>query len=565
MKNRNLVLAVLLLAAVSLSCKLLDRFGTKKGVVANLSRIAANLPTFDPKAPPSPGAVAFRRLAELEPRAAAMERPMEAVERAALKKLIAEPQAQVKSDVGPKQASPSVQFDEMTAVPVVAMSSVSQSSSFRPALFVLQGQPEAGADSAHDAMLIAGLITGLNDIFAASLTEKGSVVAKPVTETKDGLTTTMTAELGRGEDGAMTFGFGLQTEGTKDGVSVKSDMNGKIDGQRCPNAEGQVSFTIKIRLSAQLGETGFNQELTAFVRALVNDDAELASHTIEVIQATRQVKDGRQVYVETAQTFSHDGTDYSESNYREIRTSQQATAKDKHLSDDGLQAAYGVGRTALAMAETNWQRGECTKIEASSPGSVAPSSTTEIPVTVRHRFDKSEVPSKLDAVLSGEASVNPTKLAKTKGTLTYTAPGETGKSATIKLTATSRRGRATLDLTASTGGGAYRVSGQSNNVSFTGEICSLDKPFAINATFPGGSAKTSFTPSSATAGSTSVSGGGGGCSHSGGGNYTVTIKEDGSGTITWTTTDKIACPMFANSRTATFTLPLQPAPDLTCP
>jgi len=111
----------------------------------------------------------------------------------------------------------------------------------------------------------------------------------------------------------------------------------------------------------------------------------------------------------------------------------------------------------------------------------------------------------------------------------------------------------------------YRVSGQSNNVSFSGEICGLDVPFVLDAKFPGGSAKTSFTPSSANAGSTSVSGGGGGCTHSGGGTYHVTIKDDGSGTITWTTSDTIACPGFSNSRTATFTLPLQPAPDLSCP
>jgi len=111
----------------------------------------------------------------------------------------------------------------------------------------------------------------------------------------------------------------------------------------------------------------------------------------------------------------------------------------------------------------------------------------------------------------------------------------------------------------------YRVSGQSNNVSFSGEICGLDVPFVLDATFPGGSAKTSFTPSSANAGSTSVSGGGGGCNHSGGGTYHVTVKDDGSATITWTTTDTIACPGFSNSRTATFTLPLQPAPDLSCP
>ncbi len=112
---------------------------------------------------------------------------------------------------------------------------------------------------------------------------------------------------------------------------------------------------------------------------------------------------------------------------------------------------------------------------------------------------------------------------------------------------------------------AYRVSSSSNNVSFSGEICGLDKPFIINGTYPGGLAQTSFAPSSVVAGTTTVAGGGGGCEHSGGGTYTVSLKEDGSGTLIWTTSDKIACPGFSNSRTATFTLPLQPTSDLSCP
>ena len=114
--------------------------------------------------------------------------------------------------------------------------------------------------------------------------------------------------------------------------------------------------------------------------------------------------------------------------------------------------------------------------------------------------------------------------------------------------------------------GAFRVSGESNGVKFSGQICSLNKPFVIDATFPGsGSAKTSFTPSSVTSGATSVSGGGGECVQSGGGQYNVTIKEDGSGTITWTTTDTLTCPQFSNTRSGSFTLSLQPAPEISCP
>jgi hypothetical protein len=114
--------------------------------------------------------------------------------------------------------------------------------------------------------------------------------------------------------------------------------------------------------------------------------------------------------------------------------------------------------------------------------------------------------------------------------------------------------------------GAYRVSGESNGVSFSGQICGLDKPFVIDAAFPGGgSAKTTFTPSSVTGGATSVSGGGAGCVQSGGGNYTVTINQGDSGSITWTSTSTLTCPGISNTRTATFTLPLQPAPEISCP
>ena len=112
---------------------------------------------------------------------------------------------------------------------------------------------------------------------------------------------------------------------------------------------------------------------------------------------------------------------------------------------------------------------------------------------------------------------------------------------------------------------AYRVDGESNNVSFKGEICSIEKPFSIDATFPGGTATTTFSPSGAAEGTTTVGGGGNGCKHSGGGDYTVGLGDDGAATLKWTTSDKITCPGFSNSRTATFSLPLKPAPDLKCP
>jgi len=112
---------------------------------------------------------------------------------------------------------------------------------------------------------------------------------------------------------------------------------------------------------------------------------------------------------------------------------------------------------------------------------------------------------------------------------------------------------------------SYLVSGTSSEVSFSGTICSLDEPFVLNATFPGGSGVQTFTPSSATGGEVAESSSGQGCVASGEGSYTVAINEDGSGTLEWTVTATLTCPNISNTRTVTFTLPLQPAPEGSCP
>jgi hypothetical protein len=130
---------------------------------------------------------------------------------------------------------------------------------------------------------------------------------------------------------------------------------------------------------------------------------------------------------------------------------------------------------------------------------------------------------------------------------------------TITPTATPQSNLPNID------GQAYRVFGESNNVSFSGEICSLNEQFFIDGTYPGGSARTVFIPGGDLWGITSMSGGGSDCTQFGEGTYFVTIYTDGSGTITWTDTATMTCPGMNNTRTATFELPLQPATDLPCP
>lgn len=111
---------------------------------------------------------------------------------------------------------------------------------------------------------------------------------------------------------------------------------------------------------------------------------------------------------------------------------------------------------------------------------------------------------------------------------------------------------------------SYRIAGESNNVKFNGQACGLDKPFSLDAAFPGGTAKFTFKPASVVAGSTETTASGSGCSLTGGGDYSVTLSNDGSGTLSWTTTDTVVCQGVSNTRTNTFKVTLQPAPEVAC-
>ena len=386
------------------------------------------------------------------------------------------------------------------------------------------------------AATVGLIVSAFTDMFVNQLPAVPTTSASK-TATKGDATTKMSMELGRGEDGSTKFGIGLKTEASKEKTSAKSEMTAKVDGQRCPNAEGQVSFTITATLGSESGGSGTTQDLTTFVRATVGDDAEVTSTTFDMVQGTRQVKGGRQVYIETGGTYKY-GPNYSDgkvSNMRGIRNSQNATAEDVvNLHGPGIQAALDLGIASLASAQVAWQDGKCVKIEAPSPGKVEPGSTTAIPVNVISIFDGSNAPSKLKAALTGAESIDPTTLAKTPGTLTYTAPDEKGKSATILLTATSKRGKAKLELNANTGEKKqtyHVIETPGAGGSWSGDcIEDLSKPFTVLFTGPGMTSTFIISPSSSTSGSLVEK------QHVGMGG--VTMDYEGNGSYTIIPTDK---------------------------
>jgi len=258
------------------------------------------------------------------------------------------------------------------------------------------------------------------------------------------------------------------------------DAHSKVSltGELCPNAEGKVDFTMRLSSVGRAGRAGsvfYDQNIEARVTATVGDDANIVTSDFDVRQTTRSAAGD----VQTSQVVHGQGSSGKDGDAKVIGGPSTLTGADSAVSSAGLGRAYNLGRGALESAREHWQGGRCVKIEATSPGAVQPNSSHPIPVTVRHRLDGSEVPSKLDALLTGEKSVDPTSLAKTAGTLTYTAPAEHGKDATIALTATSRRGKATLELSANTGGASYQIVGGRAYWQTDTPVCDIMKPFTL--------------------------------------------------------------------------------------
>jgi hypothetical protein len=490
MNSKKAALFILVLVMISVSCNLFTPTNNNADVAPDeLNHIFDNLPSYDPAGPlPSPSAAALDALTELDPSVAVLKDDVQASEREALNALLTDLQIQLGAETGievPFLLSRS--GSAKLASPAVAV--------LFPTDYSLQGN----GNFIFEATFAAILTSMVSDDLAV---RAGAGEDKSANGADGSATTNSGVKFKKNPDGSTSLEIADKTDASKGDVAAKTDSKVSVDGWRCPNEAGQVSFTIKEHFNAESGGASYTVDLTAYVRAEVNDNAELGSFTIDTTQGTRKVKDGKNVYVESGVT-NKNGTP---SNQRLIRSSQDATSGDEsNLSAAGEAAAYNMALGSLLFAQSNWEKGGCVKIEADSPGKVDPGSTTSIPVKVVSRIDGSAVSSKLVAALSGGASVDPTSLAKTPGTLTYTAPNEAGKSATILLTATSKRGKAKLELTASTGEKtkSYQVIETPGiGRSWKGAcIDDLAQPFTVFWTAPESTGSFEISPSSSTSGS----------------------------------------------------------------
>ena len=284
----------------------------------------------------------------------------------------------------------------------------------------------------------------------------------------------------------------------------------------CPDAEGRVKFTTRVRRSGSLaGGISVQGNIEVRIEIVVNEQAEIASSLIDASYDASTTGGGKLVRA-GGRFQSGAGESIGERTY----TTRDPTLSgvEGTLQDAAVAEATALGIGAIQGAESHWRTGYCMKIDAASPGTVAPNTVSTIDVKTFLRSEpKTTVRSSVIATLSGGATIDPGKFAG-PGSFKHTAVGEKNKTMSIKLRATSRRGADEITLKIDTNERQYLIEGGGGEFRGTGIICNLNKPFTVRGN---ANIVVKFTPANERGGSYTYTGSMPKVELFGGGTYSV--------------------------------------------
>lgn len=299
----------------------------------------------------------------------------------------------------------------------------------------------------------------------------------------------------------------------------------------CPDPSGKVQFKIKLGQAGRAGSGSsmiYDKSREADITAYVDDNADIASADIKTQHSERSTAGGRQVYIESATDWHLNGEDWKSlqlTNHRIVGASSQASDADQSLVQNGVNHSLGLAMGALMGTKSRWEDGACVRINATSPGTVKPRATSNIPVSVTHRQEGTAVPAKVTVELEGGQSVSPSLIPRTPGDVTHVAVDKDGVTMTITLKARSKRGGAREWLKINTKGMVFKLDGGADEFHGTGIVCDFEKPFKV----AGDGLTVTFTPNSKAGGTYKYSGKLHGFEAWGKGSYTV--KYDGDNPV----------------------------------
>lgn len=514
---------------------------------------------------PALNAPVWQALAGDLPVAAAQHARLEAAEQRALTTVVREFNERLDARLSQRRAGIAPAVPALTAAPQVRASSAWQRAGERLTDWLPQAHAQGLDADGVTGVIIAnstiGLLGGVGDL--------GKVA--PGTDLSG-----LNSEL-KGRDGeTATVRVTADTEGTPT-VELASSVtipllltaDSKVSLTTtglCPDAAGKLGFTLRLSQGGRAGSgrnVAYDREIELKVSATVGEDAEIAEADMHTRQGERSTAGGRQVYVETATDWHVSGPGVGQPElrgHRLVRASSQADASDDEMALNGVQRALITATAALQAAASRWQSGACIRIDAKSPGGVRPKASSAIPVRVVHRLEGGEVAARVKSALSGGASVAPELLAPAPGTITHIAPDARRADMQIRLTATSRRGKAEEVLRLSINEEQYSIDGGADEFHGTGLVCDLARPFTVE----GGGVVVSFTPSSVQGGSYTYKGSMGGFAVWGEGSYTVRFDGEVATAIVATGPGNVKTPRGVVSNTGTETYTLAPTRNGYC-
>ncbi len=293
----------------------------------------------------------------------------------------------------------------------------------------------------------------------------------------------------------LTFDIAISV-GVAGPPAYTEETSGKVTVDLCPDVNGAVALELSLASRSSLLGGGMQYKVAVTAIGHVDDTGQLATTdvTLDGSLATQPLAGNtalgtEPVFLEVGleQTVDQDGSGSSDIAPGTVRA-RLSSHVDGAFAETavslimlGSKAAFN----ALHRAEQQWTTGYCLAIAipeiTGSSKQVNPGSETPFTAVVSHKFETTQLRVPVTATLaSGTVSVTPsgTKVPS-PAAFRYRAPGELDKTATVLLETRSKRGIATLNVEFRTGLSAYRASWQDRNVTWSGVVCGLDRPFTI--------------------------------------------------------------------------------------
>lgn len=339
----------------------------------------------------------------------------------------------------------------------------------------------------------------------------------------------------KGDNGLSVTSTGTEatvtsTHSHTDSTGVTTEISSRTVMEGCPTADGTFRASTRVEFSSTSagGRTGKRGSMDVQVVGTVGDTAQLLGYDTVYQGEMADFRGGKGGYAQVTGTIPRDGAGT-------MAVTRTGGAYDAGITATasllGTLSSYSISSKLAEAAQKVWESGVCVVLRptvSAGPSQLEPGATVEITADPRARADGRPTGGKVTAQLTGgEASVSPGELPAV-AVFTYTAPSETDRYGDVSLVSRSRRGVGRAELRLDTKVVSYVASG-GGEVAFSGKVGSVDSPFSLSGTFPGGSTTFTFDAKGAAGGGVTVTGGGSGATLTGSGTYT--LRKQGGGVL----------------------------------